>query len=163
MSDDAIKDALKMMPYGFYAVTSRNSDDVNAMVANWITQISFEPRLVAFGLQKSAYTRSVIENGRVFTINLFAKDDREKMMSFTKGRSRNPDKMKEAQYTEAPKTRCPVLDGAAAFVEFEVTDIVDPGGDHDIVIGKPVGAVILKPGDASQTLTLPDIGWSYAG
>jgi flavin reductase (DIM6/NTAB) family NADH-FMN oxidoreductase RutF len=163
MSDDTIKDALKMIPYGFYAVTSKSDDEVNAMVANWITQISFEPRMVAFGLQKSAHTRSIIEKGRVFTVNLFAKDDREKMMPFTKGRSRNPDKMKDAQYSEAPVTGCPILDGASAFVEFEVTDIVDPGGDHDIVIGKAVGAGVLKSGDASQMLTLPDIGWSYAG
>jgi len=31
MSDDAIKDTLKMIPYGFYAVTSKSDDDVNAM------------------------------------------------------------------------------------------------------------------------------------
>ena len=41
MSDDLIKDALRMMPYGFYAVSSRSEDDENAMVANWVMQTSF--------------------------------------------------------------------------------------------------------------------------
>jgi hypothetical protein len=36
MSDEAIKDALNRMPYGFYSITSRSGDDVNAMVANWV-------------------------------------------------------------------------------------------------------------------------------
>ena len=53
MSDDSIKDALRLVPYGFYAITSRNGDDMNAMVANWVSQVSFDPRLVAVGLQKS--------------------------------------------------------------------------------------------------------------
>jgi flavin reductase (DIM6/NTAB) family NADH-FMN oxidoreductase RutF len=47
MSDDKMKDALRMMPYGFYAITSKSGDDVNGMVANWVTQVSFEPRLLA--------------------------------------------------------------------------------------------------------------------
>ena len=53
MSDDSIKDALNLMPYGFYSITSRNGDDVNIMVANWVSQVSFEPRLVAIGLEGS--------------------------------------------------------------------------------------------------------------
>ncbi len=163
MSDDVIKDALKMMPYGFYAVTSKSDDDINAMVANWIMQVSFDPRLVALGLQKSSHTRTVIGNGRVFAINIFNKEDSESMMPFTNSRSRNPEKMVEANFHAAPITGCPVLEGAAAYIELEVTKIVDAGGDHDIIIGRPLGAEVLKPGDVSQSLTLPDIGWSYAG
>jgi len=163
MSDDAIKDTLKMIPYGFYAVTSKSDDDVNAMVANWITQVSFDPRLVAFGLQKSSHTRGVIEKGQVFAINIFAKDDSESMMPFTKGRSKNPDKMKDARFRPSPVTGCPILEGAAAYIELKVKKVFDSGGDHDIIIGEPVGAAVFKAGDASNTLTLPDIGWSYAG
>ena len=163
MSADAIKESLKMIPYGFYAVTSKSDDDVNAMVANWITQISFDPRLVALGLQKSSHTRSVIENGQVFAINIFAKEDSESMMSFTKGRAKNPDKMKGVRFSAGPMTGCPILEGSAAYIELEVKKVVDTGGDHDIIIGEPVGAGVMKEGDASKTLTLPDIGWSYAG
>jgi len=50
---DHIKSVLRRMPYGFYAVTSKSDEDVNAMVANWISQVSFEPRLVALGLKKT--------------------------------------------------------------------------------------------------------------
>ncbi len=163
MSDDLIKEALRMMPYGFYAITSKAGEDVNAMVANWITQVSFEPRLMALGLQKTCYTHGLIEQGGVFTLNLFRVEDEEAIKPFTKGRARNPDKMKDTQFEPAPETGCPVLEGSAAYIECRVVRIVDTGGDHDIVVGEVVGAGVSKPGKAGEMLTLPHLGWSYAG
>lgn len=163
MSKEQIKEALKRMPYGFYSITSRNGDEVNAMVANWITQASFEPRLMAIGLQKTCYTHSLIEAGRVFTLNLFNKEDQEFMMPFTKSRAKNPDKMANATYTSAPETGCPILEGAAAYIECRVQQIIDIGGDHDLVVGEVVNAGILKEGEVTDTLSLPYVGWSYAG
>ena len=42
MDENAISNALNMIPYGFYAVTSRAGDDRNVMVLNWFSQVSFE-------------------------------------------------------------------------------------------------------------------------
>lgn len=163
MSDDSIKDALRMMPYGFYSITSTNGDEVNAMVANWVSQVSYEPRLVALGLQKTSYTHGLVEQGRVFAINIFLKEDQEIIMPFCKSRAKFANKMDEASYTVAPETGCPILDGAAAYIEFKVTQIVDIGGDHDIVVGEAVGAGVLKEAEAGDVLSLPHLGWSYAG
>lgn len=163
MSNDPIKETLSRMPYGFYSITSRNGDEVNAMVANWVMQTAFEPRLVAVGLAKKAHSHGLISEGGVFAINLFNKEDQEAIMPFTGGRAKRPDKMTNATYSDAPETGCPVLEGAAAYVECKVTQIVDIGGDHDIVVGEVVGGAILKEGDVNDTLTLPHVGWSYAG
>lgn len=163
MSDDPIRDALRMMHYGFYSVTSRNGDDVNAMVTNWITQASFEPRLIAFCLQKTSYSHGVIEKGGVFAVNIFRQEDQEAIMPYTKGRAKKPEKMAGAAYTEAPVTGCPILEGAAAYLEVKVVRIVDIGGDHDVVIGEPVGAGVLKQAKPDEVLSLPYLGWSYAG
>ncbi|MDX1616585.1 MAG: flavin reductase family protein [Candidatus Promineifilaceae bacterium] len=164
MPNDAIKDALKLMPYGFYSVTSRAGDDVNAMVANWLTQVSFDPRRVALGLQKTCYTHGLVEKSGVFALNIFHEDDEELLMPFTKGRSKRPDKMDEAEFTPAPETGCPILDGAAAYLEFKVVEIVDFGGDHDIILAEPVGAGVLNEDvEVEEILTLPKLGWSYAG
>ena len=163
MSDDKVKDALQMMPYGFYSITSCTSDDANAMVANWVMQASFTPRLIALGLQKTCYTHSLLEEGGSFAVNIFSQEDSEAIMPFTKGRSKNPDKMKDASYTQAPLTGCPVLDGAAAYVECRVVQIVDVGGDHDIVVGEVLGGDVIKELESTEVLTLPKLGWSYAG
>ncbi|HSM54624.1 MAG TPA: flavin reductase family protein [Candidatus Sulfomarinibacteraceae bacterium] len=160
---DKVKDALRMMPYGFYSITSCTEDDANAMVANWVTQASFEPQLIAVGLQKTCYTHGLIEKGGSFAVNMFKAEDSEALMPFTKGRSKNPDKMDEAEYEEAPETGCPVLEGAAAYVECRVVQLIDVGGDHDILVGEVIGGDVMKPAEAAEMLTLPDLGWSYAG
>ena len=163
MSDDQIKAALKMMPYGFYAFTTKNGADVNAMVVNWVSQMAYEPRLIAVGIQKSCYSHGLVSAGRVFGLNLFLQADSESIMPVTSGRSRNPEKMAEADFTAAPETGVPVLAGAAAFIECKVTQIIDVGSDHDIVIGEAINAQIIKDGAPPDMLSLTQLGWSYAG
>ena len=163
MSDDPIKDALNRIPYGFYSLTSRHEDDVNAMVFNWFTQASFTPRLVAVALAKSAYTHKLISESGVFAVNIFNKEDQEKMTIYSKGRAKRPDKMEDAVYESGPETGCPILDGAAAYLECKVVNLVDSGGDHDLLVGEVINGGILKEGDETDTLTLPHVGWSYSG
>ena len=164
MSDDPISDALNMVPYGFYAITTSDGEgDVNIMVANWFTQASFSPRMVALGLQKTSYSHGLVQKGRVFAINIFRKEDDRIIKAFTKSRERKPEKVEEASYTLSPNVACPVIEGAAAVIEVRVEQIVDIGGDHDLVVGEAVGAEVFKPGECSETLTLPHLGWSYAG
>jgi flavin reductase (DIM6/NTAB) family NADH-FMN oxidoreductase RutF len=163
MSEDTIQAALKRMPYGFYAITSTASGESNAMVANWVMQSSFSPRMLTLALKKGSYTQGLIETGRVFTVNLFLESDFEALRPYTKGRAKNPDKMAQAVFTPAPVTGCLVLQGAAAFLECEVAAIHDDGGDHILVVGLVVGGDVLKEGEVGDTLTLPKIGWSYAG
>jgi flavin reductase (DIM6/NTAB) family NADH-FMN oxidoreductase RutF len=162
-NEEAIKDVLKRLPYGFYSITSRNGDEVNAMVANWVMQASFTPRLVVLGLATKSYSYEVISAGRVFGVNLFNKGDEEAMMPFTKARAKRPDKMDNADYTPGPVTGVPILAGAAAYLECRVVNLVNIGGDHDLLVGEVVNAGILKPGEVTDTLTLPHVGWSYAG
>ena len=163
MSDNPVRDALRMMPYGFYGITSRSGDEVNAMVANWVTQASFEPRLVAVGLQKSAYSHGLIEQGGVFAINIFRAEEQDAIMPFTKSRSKNPDKMAGATYVDGPETGCPILEGVAAYVECKVVSMVDVGGDHDLLVGEVVGGGVNKEAEVGEVLSLVTLGWSYAG
>ena len=163
MSDDQIKDALKMMPYGFYSFTTKNGDDVNAMVVNWVSQMSYAPRLIAVGIQKSCYSHGVVSAGRVFGLNIFLQADSDAIMPVTSGRAKKPEKMQAADYAPAPETGVPVLAGAAAFIECRVTQIIDVGGDHDIVVGEAVNAEIMKEGAPPDVLSLTELGWSYAG
>ena len=164
MSEEHIKEALYMIPYGFYAITTSDGEgEVNIMVANWFTQVSFTPRLVALGLSKTAYSHGLVEKGRVFGVNIFKKEDERLIKQFTKSREKKPDKVESASYELSPTVSVPIVEGVAANLEVRVTEIVDVGGDHNVVIGEVVAAQVYKPGDCDETLTLPHIGWSYAG
>ena len=163
MAADPIRDALNMIPYGFYAVGSRNGDDANLMVVNWLTQSSFSPRQVAFGLSQTAETHGLVAAGKVFSVNILDKADAEVIMGLTKSRAKNPDKLRDADTSPGPQTGCPLLTAAAAWLECRVVASVDSGGDHDLIVGEVIGAGVNRTGKSDATLTLEDLGWSYSG
>jgi len=163
MSDDKIKDALRMMPYGFYAFTTKDGDDVNAMVVNWVSQMSYAPRLLAVGIQKSCYSRGLLAVGGGFGLNIFLQADSEAIMGITSGRAKKPEKMDAVQFSPAPETGAPVLADAAAYIECKVTQIIDVGGDHDIIVGEAINADVMKESAPPDVLSLTQLGWSYAG
>jgi flavin reductase (DIM6/NTAB) family NADH-FMN oxidoreductase RutF len=133
------------------------------MVLNWFSQVSFEPHHVVIGLQNTAYSMKLVQNSKKFVINIFHQDDAEAIKPFTKSRVKNPDKFKEARYTDGPITGVPVLDAAAAYLECEVVEIVDTGAGHSAVVAKVVNGDVRKEFKADETLSLPQLGWSYAG
>lgn len=49
------------------------------------------------------------------------------------------------------------------YLECRVVRVVDIGGDHELVVGEVVGAGVKQPAQADEILTLPGLGWSYAG
>lgn len=163
MTENKGSTALKMIPYGFYAIGSQHEGESNIMVLNWLMQASFDPQLLAIGLMKEAFSYRLIEQSGVFAVNLFGKDDKDALMSFTKGRAKNPDKMQGAEFSPSRELGCPVLDAAAAFIECKVVNKLETGGDHDIILAEVVNAEIHKPLDVKDILSLPGIGWSYAG
>lgn len=163
MSGNPISDALKMIPYGFYALGSKQGDEENIMVLNWLTQASFEPQLLAVAIQKTAYSYGLIEGSGQFTLSILRAEDQEAIAGFTKSRAKNPDKMKEAAVSPGPQTGAPVLNAAAAYLECRVTQKLDTGGDHDIFLAEIINAEVRQSGKPGETLNLPEMGWSYAG
>ena len=64
------------MPYGLYIIGSKEADGrVNGMMADWVMQVSFQPRLVAVAFEQNSHTLSNIRERRYFSVNLLAQDD----------------------------------------------------------------------------------------
>ena len=76
---------------------------------------------------------------------------------------KNPEKFDNVEFTDGPVTRVPVLDGAAAYIECEVIDIVDTNSGHSVVVAVVVGGDVITDGKVEETLTLQDLGWNYSG
>src|SRR6266508_4352200 len=72
---DSASGALGEMPYGLYIVGSKSNGDLNGMMADWVMQVAFEPRLVAVSIENDAHTLANITNSGVFSVNLLAADE----------------------------------------------------------------------------------------
>jgi flavin reductase (DIM6/NTAB) family NADH-FMN oxidoreductase RutF len=170
---DPVAEALETMPYGLYVVGSRSaSGERNGMMADWLMQVSFKPRLVCCSVENDATTLRYLRETGLFTVNVLPVEERALAMNFAqprdaskiKGRSeegsaRIYDKLAGINYTLGEQTECPVLDDALAWLECEVDQFV-PAGDHTLVIGRVLDGAVLREGDA---LTQKALGWQYAG
>ena len=150
-------------PSGLFVIGSRAGERRNGMTANWVTQVSFDPKLIAVSVEKTALTHELIAEGKAFTVNSVDREDRAIVRKFTKpvAVDGGAHTLNEIPFHDGPATGVPVLDQAAAFVECEVRNTVDVG-DHTLFIGEVVNAVFQKD-EETAVLRMEDTRMSYGG
>ncbi len=159
MDLQAKKIALRKIPHGVYIIGVAQDGQLNAFTGTWLTQVSFTPPLVAIGIRKDSHSLSMIQQSKVFSVNILGKDQKPIAEHFVKPATVIGEKLKTVPH-HVGKTGSPLLDEAIAYVECEVREIANASGDHAVVIGEVVEAVVRKDEPA---LTLMDTGWHYGG
>ena len=160
MDPSARKTALRMIPYGLYVLTGEASDGrVAASTVNWATQASFDPPLVAVGVNSDSGAHAIIKEAGAFALNVLGKGQQSMAFAFFKSTEREGDRIGGEPFRSG-KTGAPVLANAPAYVECSLVDTLEKG-DHSIFIGEVVDARVSRapegrPDDA--TLTLGDLG-----
>ena len=171
---DPVSEALETLPYGLYIIGSRGEDGrPNGMMADWLMQVAFKPRLVVCSFENDARTLRNIRATEVFSVNVLADDAKELAAKFAqpqdaskvKGRSEEAravvhDKLRDVAYTGGEQSGCPILDEALAWLECRAEQFVPAGEDHTLVIGRVLGGAVLREG---EPLTQRILGWSYRG
>jgi flavin reductase (DIM6/NTAB) family NADH-FMN oxidoreductase RutF len=151
------------MPSGLYVLGSTDrADRRNGMTMNWATQVSFDPKVLAVSIEIGAYTHELVEEGRVFSLNIIDREDRAIVRKFTKP----VDVDLEARTLNGfgyhdGATGAPILDQAVAFLDCEVVESVNVGG-HTIFLGEIVDASFQKPED-TPVLRMEDTRMNYGG
>ncbi len=158
MNEVAKRKVLEAFPYGLYAIGVRRGEDFNAFTANWVTQASFEPPMVAVAVENDGASIGMMRESKVFSVNVFEADQRREAGRLARPHARAPEKIDEFAYQEGT-TGAPVLTEALGFVECRITEMVETG-DHTLVIGEVVDAGTFNEGEA---LTIQKAGFTYAG
>lgn len=158
MAAEPVSDALKKLHYSLVVIGSRSEDgEPNGMTANWIAQVSFDPRIVAIAVQSGAVTRQNIDDTRVFSVSVLGEGAKDLSLKFTKKSKHGNDRL-EDEPIQTFETGAPVLDAAVAWFECRVVASEHPG-DHVVYFGEVIGGDVR---DGSST-TLAATGMSYAG
>jgi len=150
------------MPSGLYILGSRAGERRNGMTINWVTQLSFEPKLVGVSVEREAFTHELVVDGGVFTVNLVAQEDRAIVRKFTKPVEVDLDArtLNGFPFHDGP-TGAPVLDQAVAWLDCRVQSTVDLGG-HTLFVGEVADAGFQKPED-TPVLRMEDTRMVYGG
>lgn len=159
------KQVLRTFTYGLYAVSCANDGEVNAFTANWLSQVSFEPPLVAVSIENNTKSLPMIQRSRNFIINVFRSDGQNeekpnRKLSANLGKSalKYPDKLANIPYIPGPGG-APILTDALAWVACEVKHMVE-AGDSTLAIAEVVDLGMLGEG---QPMTMNEAGFKHAG
>jgi flavin reductase (DIM6/NTAB) family NADH-FMN oxidoreductase RutF len=150
------------MPSGLFVIGSRAGERRNAMTANWVTQVSSVPKLVAVAVEHEALTHELIHDGGVFSVCIIDREDRAIVRKFTKpvevdleGHALNG-----FAYVEKA-TGAPVLAQSVAWLDCAVRQEVAVGS-HTLFVGEVVDAGFAK-NEATPVLRMEDTRMNYGG
>jgi flavin reductase (DIM6/NTAB) family NADH-FMN oxidoreductase RutF len=159
MDAAAKKTVLRQFPYGLYVVTVSHGGEDHGMTANWVTQASFEPPMIAVAVENTSKTIGMIRDAHHFAVSLLQKDQRDLAGKLGRSSEQVPQKLKGLKTKPAPVSSTPVLADALGWVECRLITTV-PAGDHTLVLGEVVEAGVEHEG---EPLTLQDAGFKYSG
>ncbi|MBE8522940.1 flavin reductase family protein [Amycolatopsis sp. H6(2020)] len=119
-------------------VLTAGGEEAHGMTANAFSSVSLEPPMVLCCVSKAARMHATIVAAGSFGVNILAADQRETSKYFADWR--RPDGIAQFEavgYTPGGKTGAPLLNGALAWLECELAQVIE-GGDHSIFLGRVV-------------------------
>jgi len=152
------KQVLRTFTYGLYAVSCADEGEVNIFTANWLTQVSFDPPLIAVSVENVTKSLPMILRSRKFTVNVLRSGGRELAGKLGKSALRQPDKLAGVGY-DIGANGCPILHDALAWVACNVRHTTE-AGDSTLIVADVVDVGMLSEG---QALTMAEAGFRHAG
>jgi flavin reductase (DIM6/NTAB) family NADH-FMN oxidoreductase RutF len=152
------------MPSGLYLVGSRAGDRRNLMTANWVTQVSREPKLIGVSVEREALTHELIESGRSFAISIVDREDRVIVRKFVKPveSTGHEATLNGIAFFDAPSTGVPVLGSALGFLDCRLERAIELGS-HTFFIGEVVNAHLGDRAASAHPLRMEDTRMNYGG
>lgn len=160
LDPDAKKTVLRQFSYGLYAVIAEHDGERGIFTANWLSQVSFEPPLVAVSVELDSATLPLIRASGQLLICPFADGQRELAGNLGRPKSRAGDKFAAYDLETVPtESGPPAIAAALGYVVVRVDSEV-AAGDSVVLVGEVVEATVLGEGDP---LTMRAAGFRHAG
>jgi flavin reductase (DIM6/NTAB) family NADH-FMN oxidoreductase RutF len=175
VTDEDVQRVMHEMPYGLYIIGSKEAEEgkVNGMMADWVMQVSFEPRLLTVAFECDSHTLGNVRRDPAFTVNLLSQD-RDSMelarpfaqpYSGNKVEGRSEDEASKVHYKldglpyQLTDRGCPVLEGTMAWIQCEAEQFLDIG-DHVLVVARVLDGCVERE---AEPMTSSYTGWTYSG
>ncbi len=127
-------DAFGSMTYGIYVLTSCSGDEMNGMIASWVSQVSYEPPLIMAAVHPNRHSHGLMASGACFGLHVIDQGQKDLLKRF-----KGPDPAKKFINIdwETKTTGVPILKNCIAWFELEIRERITPG-NHTLYIGEVV-------------------------
>lgn len=151
-----VNDALLLVPYGVYILTTASGEQLNACTASWLTQVSFEPPLIAVAIENESYTRGLLTNGTPFAINFLDSNQIAAANRLALPHRLRPQNLAGLSY-RLNDAGAPILEDALGYLACKVENWL-AAGDHTIFLGRVTEGAVTRH---AELLTLRSSGLRY--
>jgi 3-hydroxy-9,10-secoandrosta-1,3,5(10)-triene-9,17-dione monooxygenase reductase component len=127
---------------GVTVITTAAGDELQGMTANAVASLSLDPVMVLICVDKETHTHRVLEQGRVFAVNILGEHQEDVSRIFAKRAEPELGTLRGQRFRRGV-TGAPVLEDCLAFLECRVASF-HGGGDHSVVLGEVVDQGIVR-------------------
>jgi flavin reductase (DIM6/NTAB) family NADH-FMN oxidoreductase RutF len=138
MNADEIRMLLQNIINGLVIVTTKSGDRINGMTCAWASQVAWEPPLLMVSIGNGSYTNELIQESKVFAVNVLNEDQVEIGKKFGLKSGRNENKFENIEYVQKT-TGSPILNDVVVYFDCKLHSIFDVI-DHKLFIGEIVEA-----------------------
>jgi flavin reductase (DIM6/NTAB) family NADH-FMN oxidoreductase RutF len=131
----------RRMTTGVYVVGVAHGGRANAFTAAWITEVSFDPLLLALAINPTHASYPLLKASGAFVVNVLHEGQAELARHFGTRSGRDTDKLRGIR-TRPDDAGAPVLLEAAAYLNCRVVGSM-PAGDHELVVARVLGGDLL--------------------
>ena len=135
---DEFRDVMARLASGVVVVSAKSGDRYQGLTASTLVSVSVEPPLVLVSLEHETATLAAVRETRRFNVSALTRDQEFIAERFA-GRAPAVDPQWRAIPHRLAANGIPVIEGAAAWLECEVTQIL-AAGDHDVCIARVTSA-----------------------
>ena len=123
---------LGTMVYGIYVMTTHHEEEVNGMIASWVSQVSFDPPLVMAAVHPNRRSHGLIERSGSFALHLLS---REQIDLINRFKGPDPAAKFASLHWSKGKTGCPILKDCLGYLDCAVRAEYRPG-NHTLFVGE---------------------------
>jgi flavin reductase (DIM6/NTAB) family NADH-FMN oxidoreductase RutF len=159
-TDKQVMKALARVPSGLFILTAGRGEEAVGTLVSFVQQVSIEPPCVAVALRPERGAAAVIAKEKFFVINVLHAGDKTLLRAFAK-ESLSGKEMAERVKAGAAKKGGAVLPGACAYLECELSHVLEYAGDHQLFVGRVISGELMGDPAAKPTVHLRQDGSRY--
>lgn len=147
---------LHKIPYGLYIVAAHSDGGVSAIIANWVTQVSFNPPMIGIAIESDSDIKHKIGQAKYFSLNFLPAGSSYLAKPFLKKSKHVGNTINRMGFVTS-KHGTPFFNDAVDCIECSVVDSL-PTGDHIFFVGEILDG--MSRGE-QEILSLKETGWKY--
>lgn len=140
--------AFGTMTYGIYVLTTALESRINGMIASWVSQVSYEPPLIAVAVHKNRLTHQLVKDSGCFALHVLGKGQKGLVPKFM---GSDPESKFSGTNWKPGLTGCPIIPECATCFECEINTSIEPG-NHTLYVGQVVNVTTTSGSDPLTTL-----------